>query len=61
MFVWFLLVIMFSTRIFIWIVLTPSLVSSFIFGPPLVDDKSRSIGFNLTGATGEPVSRFAES
>ena len=55
-FVWFLLVIMFSARIFIWIVLTPSLVSSFIFGPPLVDDKSRSIGFNLTGVTGEPIS-----
>ena len=24
-----------------------------MFGPPLVDDKSRSVGFNLTGVTGE--------
>ena len=52
--VWFLLDIMFNTRIFILTVLTPSLVKAFIFGPPLVDDKSRSVGFNLTGVTGEP-------
>ena len=50
---WFLLVNMASLILFISITLTPSLVSSFIFGPPLVNDNSRSVGFNLTGVSGK--------
>ena len=52
---WFWLDTMFNTRSFILIVLTPSLTKAFIFGPPLLDDKSRSVGFNLTGVTGKDL------
>ena len=55
--------ISFSTSVFVWrlfekmivilFLLPPTLVDCFIFGPPpLIDDKSRSVGFNLTGAAG---------